>query len=173
MFHVYTFRLSRTLLGPLLAGALGLASVSGQSDSQAGSLDYLPPAYAALVAEQLPGAEVLAGGVRFLERKTGEGPFIQEGDRVEAVYEGRLLDGTVFNRKTGDFHTYRFTVGAEPRQVIRGWEMAMPRMQAGGKYTVAIPAEFAYRDKGRAGQVPPYATVVFDIEILAVQRPAP
>ena len=134
------------------------------------SLDYMPPADAARVDAMLPDAERIEGGMRFRVDKKGEGPLIKKGDRVEAVYTGRLLDGTVFNRKTVDYHTYWFTVGAQPRQIIRGWEMAMPRMQKGGKYTLAIPAYLAYREKGRWGQVPPHATVVFEIEILDVRR---
>ncbi|MDQ8182640.1 FKBP-type peptidyl-prolyl cis-trans isomerase [Pelagicoccus sp. SDUM812005] len=131
-------------------------------------LDYMPPAHAEQVEAIMPGAAVLKGGVRFLELEAGEGERIEKGDRVEAIYTGRLLDGSIFNQKTGRWHTYRFEVGAEPRQVIQGWEIALPRMQSGGRYLVAIPSQFAYKDKGRYGQVPPYATVTFEIEILGV-----
>ncbi|MBD5778859.1 FKBP-type peptidyl-prolyl cis-trans isomerase [Pelagicoccus sp. NFK12] len=139
---------------------------SAQSDELA--LDYMPPAHAEQVATLMPGAVEIGGGVRFLELEAGEGPKIVSGDRVEAIYTGRLLDGSIFNQKTGKWHTYRFTVGAEPRQIIQGWEIAMPYMQNGGKYMVAIPSQFAYKDKGRYGQVPPYATVTFEITILDV-----
>lgn len=155
----------------LVSAAAGIHAVYGQSPPTT-LLDYMPPDHAAVVEEKFPGATVIEGGIRFLETRAGEGPYVEKGDRVEAIYTGRLLDGTIFNRKTGQFHTYRFRVGAEPREIIRGWEMAMPLMQAGGEYIVAIPAEFAYRDTGRRGQVPPYATVIFEIEILQVERAA-
>lgn len=138
-----------------------------QSDNLA--LDYMPPAHAEQVEAIMPGAAEIGGGVRFLELETGEGPTIADGDRVEAIYTGRSLDGSIFNQKTGKWHTYRFTVGSEPRQIIKGWEIAMPYMQSGGKYMVAIPSQFAYQDKGRYGQVPPYATVTFEITILGVE----
>ncbi|MDQ8203214.1 FKBP-type peptidyl-prolyl cis-trans isomerase [Pelagicoccus sp. SDUM812003] len=151
--------LALSCFGPLL---------SAQDETLA--LDYMPPAHAEIVSEQMPDASVIEGGIRFLELEKGEGPFIENGDRVEAIYTGTLLDGTVFNRKTGRFHTYRFEVGAEPREIIRGWEMAMPYMQNGGRYKIAIPSQFAYREKGRPGQVPPFSTVVFEITILDVKR---
>ena len=129
--------------------------------------DAMPPADAATVAELLPGATLLEGGIRFIERTPGTGPQIAKGDTVTALYVGRLLDGTVFNQKRSRFHSFTFEVGATPRQIIRGWEQTMPLMQNGGTYTLAIPAELAYRSKGRPGQVPPNATVIFDIEIIA------
>ncbi|EDY82257.1 peptidyl-prolyl cis-trans isomerase, FKBP-type domain protein [Verrucomicrobiia bacterium DG1235] len=141
--------------------------VSGRSEIL--SLDYLPPAHAAQVDDLMPGARVIDGGIRFLEIEAGEGPSICEGDKVEAIYTGKLLDGTVFNRKAGQFHTYRFEVGADPREVIMGWELSLPLMQKGGRYSIAIPSQFAYREKGRSGQVPPFSTVIFEIEILNVE----
>ncbi|MDQ8185749.1 FKBP-type peptidyl-prolyl cis-trans isomerase [Pelagicoccus sp. SDUM812002] len=132
------------------------------------ALDYMPPDHVEQLETIMPGAAEIGGGVRFLELSAGEGPKIGEGDRIEAIYTGRLLDGSIFNQKTGQWHTYRFEVGADPRQIIQGWEIAMPYMQNGGKYMVAIPSQFAYKDKGRHGQVPPYATVTFEIEILGV-----
>lgn len=149
---------------------LGVFGIGGASFGQSTSLDldYMPPAHARQVEEMMPGLTILEGGVRFLELREGEGALIEEGDRVEAIYTGRLLDGSIFNQKTGRWHTYRFEVGAQPRQIIQGWEIAMPLMRDKGKYMVAIPSQFAYKDKGRRGQVPPFATVTFEIEILGV-----
>lgn len=140
--------------------------VAGQNENL--SLDYMPPAHAAQVEGLMPESRIIGGGIRFLELEAGDGPAIRNGDRVEAIYTGKLLDGTVFNRKTGQFHTYRFEVGADPREIIQGWEIAMPLMQKGGRYSIAIPSQFAYKEKGRRGQVPPFSTVIFEIEILDV-----
>jgi FKBP-type peptidyl-prolyl cis-trans isomerase len=159
----------RLCLAPALACLLAIQPLSA-ADRPA--VDYLPPRDAALVDAQMPGARLLPGGIRFLELKPGEGPPIRKGDRVNALYIGRLLDGSIFNQKRSRFHSYRFEVGAQPRQVIRGWEVALLLMQTGGTYQVAIPSEFAYRDYGRPGQVPPHATVIFEIEILEVARRA-
>lgn len=165
-------RCLRFSLFPALACLLTVLPLSAAERT---GVDYLPPKDAALIDAQMPGARRLPGGIRFLELKPGEGPLIRKGDRVNALYVGRLIDGTIFNQKRSRFHSYRFQVGAQPRQVIRGWEEALLHMQAGGTYQVAIPSEFAYRDYGRPGQVPPHATVIFEIEILEVvpvSRPA-
>lgn len=153
-----------------LALLVSLAFTSYRSDAQETNLllDYMPPAHAEQLEELMPGAEVLGGGVRFLELESGTGDLIEEGDRVEAIYTGRFLDGTIFNQKTGRFHTYHFEVGADPRQIIEGWEVALPKMQNGGRYLLGIPSQLAYKDKGRRGQVPPFATVTFEIKILDV-----
>lgn len=132
----------------------------------------MPVADVAVVEAQMPGARVLPGGIRFLEKKPGNGPLIRKGDYVNALYVGRLVDGTIFNQKRSRLHTFWFEVGAQPRQIIRGWEQVMPLMRAGGTYQVAIPSEFGYREHGRPGQVPPHATLLFEIEILEVKRDA-
>lgn len=148
----------------------GVVQLSAQSPSPVMALDYMPPNHAAIVDDQIPDAEQLSGGVRFKEMQPGKGPSIKPGDTVTALYIGRLLDGTIFNQKRSRTHTFEFVVGAQPRQIIMGWEIAMPLMQDGGNYKIAIPSQFAYREKGRENQVPPYATVIFEIEILSVKR---
>lgn len=151
---------------------IGLGQVLGlaQTASSGVVLDFMPPKDAAMVAEQLPDAVLLEGGIRFVETKKGEGPKIGKGDIVTALYVGRFLDGRIFNQKQSRYHNFRFEVGAEPREIIEGWEIAMPLMQNGGEYTVAIPSQFAYKDKGRRGQVPPYSTVIFDIQIIDLKK---
>lgn len=134
------------------------------------ALDFMPPKDAEKVLELLPDAVSLSGGIRFVETKEGEGSAIANGDWVTALYVGRMLDGTIFNQKQSRYHNFHFKVGASPRQIIEGWEIGMPLMQEGGEYTLAIPSQFAYKDKGRRGQVPPFTTVIFDIQILKVER---
>lgn len=141
-----------------------------QSGSSAGALDFMPPKDAQQVNELLPEALVLAGGIRFLETKSGVGSKIEKGDIVTTLYVGRFLDGRVFNQKQSRYHNFRFEVGADPREIIEGWEIAMPLMQDEGEYTVAIPSQFAYKDKGRRGQVPPFTTVIFDIQVIGVEK---
>ena len=132
--------------------------------------DLMPAKDAAEVDRQLPAARKLDGGIRFIERKAGTGPRIVKGDQVTALYAGRFLDGKIFNQKRSLNHSFTFEVGATPRQIILGWERAILLMQAGGSYTIALPPAYAYADKGRAGQVPPNTTLIFDIDIIEVER---
>lgn len=146
-----------------LSFGVGLAFVPARAD-------LMPPKDAAEVDRQLPAARKLDGGIRFIERKAGNGPRIAKGDQVTALYAGRFLDGKIFNQKRSLNHSFTFEVGANPRQIVLGWERAILHMQAGGSYTIALPPAYAYADKGRAGQVPPNTTLIFDIDIIEVQR---
>ena len=143
-----------------------MVQLSAQVTPSTPVLDFMPPKDAEAVDALMPDAILLEGGIRFLETKKGEGPFIQKGDIVTALYVGRFIDGRIFNQKQSRYHNFRFRVGAEPRQIIEGWERVMHLMQNGGEYTIAIPSQFGYRDKGRPGQVPPFTTIIFDIEII-------
>jgi hypothetical protein len=154
---------------PALTGLVLLTCLS-LSGAEGSRLDFMPAADAAVIDARMPDARLLPGGIRFREKTPGNGAFIRKGDRVNARYIGRLVDGRIFNQKRSRLHTFWFEVGAQPRQIIRGWEQVMPLMQAGGTYEVAIPSEFGYREHGRPGQVPPHATLLFEIEILEVVR---
>jgi FKBP-type peptidyl-prolyl cis-trans isomerase len=150
--------------------ALGLSLIAGLLAPLTARADLMPSADATEVDRQLPGARKLDGGIRFVVRKEGAGPLIAKGDRVTALYAGRFINGKIFNQKRSLDHSYTFEVGATPRQIILGWERAMLLMQAGGSYTIALPPAFAYSEKGRAGQVPPNTTILFDIDIVEVER---
>lgn len=158
---------SFTVSGLFLAAGLAASTLLG---SDAKRLDFMPADDAAKVDAQMTGAKILPGGIRFLETKAGTGPLIKKGDVVTALYVGRLVSGEIFNQKRSRFHSFRFEVGAQPRQIIRGWEHVLPLMQDGGTYQVGIPSEFGYREYGRPGQVPPHATLLFEIEIIGVER---
>lgn len=132
--------------------------------------DHMPKADAEVVAKLLPEAVLMDGGIRFLEKQKGKGLPITKGDVVTALYIGRFLDGKIFNQKQSRSHSFTFEVGADPRQIILGWERAIRVMQEGGRYVVAIPSELAYREYGRPGQVPPHTTLIFEMEILEVRR---
>ena len=123
------------LAATILTQSLAVAQIS---DIIPG-IDYMPPGDLEQVQAMVPGAETLDGGIRFRVDAPGKGSYIEKGNRVEAVYTGRLLNGKIFNRKSISYHTYWFTVGAEPRQIIRGWERVMPLMQ---KKEVATPSRF-------------------------------
>jgi FKBP-type peptidyl-prolyl cis-trans isomerase len=151
-----------------VAATLVLAAIA--HSSPAARADLMPAKDTVEVDRQLPTARKFDGGIRFFERKPGTGPRIAKGDQVTALYAGRFLDGKVFNQKRSLNHSFTFEVGANPRQIVLGWERAILHMQAGGSYTIALPPAYAYADKGRAGQVPPNTTLIFDIDIIAVKQ---
>jgi FKBP-type peptidyl-prolyl cis-trans isomerase FklB len=92
-------------------------------------------------------------------------------DKVQVHYEGRLIDGTVFDasRNHGD-EPAEF----RPTDVIKGWTEALTMMPVGSKWQVYIPFELAYGSRD-AGQIKPYSALIFDIELVGIvgDKPAP
>ncbi len=104
-----------------------------------------------------------ASGLVYIDVKEGDGPQPQKTDRVEVDYTGWLVDGTQFDS----------SIGKKPLQfslqggVIQGWLEGIGSMKVGGKRKLIIPGDLAY-PKGRPG-IPPGATLVFDVELLAIK----
>lgn len=102
---------------------------------------------------------------------------VKQGDGVEALrfsivdvhYTGRLEDGSVFDSSLDRGEPFRFTLSAG--QVIPGWDMGILGMQVGAKRRLTIPPELAYGQAGAGSKIPPNATLVFDVELLAVTPP--
>ena len=95
----------------------------------------------------------------------GKGPEAVRGKTVEVHYTGWLTDGTKFDSSVGG-QPFSFRIGAG--EVIEGWERGLAGMRAGGKRKLTLPPELAYGTKGAPPEIPPHATLVFEIELLAV-----
>jgi len=111
--------------------------------------------------------EPTASGLYFIETEKGTGKKAMPGNTVSVHYTGRLLDGTVFDSSVdkGTPYTFRLGVGA----VIKGWDEAIAMLNEGGKATIVIPSDLAYRDQD-SGRIPPYSTLVFDVELVSVEE---
>jgi FKBP-type peptidyl-prolyl cis-trans isomerase len=117
------------------------------------------------VAKVFGTAHQLPSGLRYVVRASGTGEARPNvGDEVIAHYEGRLLDGTVFDSsyRKGVPFVFRIGTGA----VIRGWDEAFAAMRKGEKRTLIIPHWLAYGEKGRPPRIPPRATLVFEVELI-------
>ena len=95
----------------------------------------------------------------------GEGKEVQSGDTVSVHYAGRLQDGAEFDNSKKRGAPFEFQVGGG--QVIAGWEEGLIGMKVGGERVLVIPPEKAYGERG-IGPIPPNATLVFTIELLAI-----
>ena len=84
-------------------------------------------------------------------------------DRITVHYEGRLVDGTVFDSSYDRGKPATFTLG----RLVKGWQIALPNMGVGEAIEIAIPADSAYGPEGR-GPIPGNATLVFKVELLAI-----
>ena len=94
----------------------------------------------------------------------GDGPVPQRSDKVQVHYEGRLIDGTVFDAsaKHGD-QPSEF----QPDQVIKGWTEALTMMPVGSKWQLYIPQQLAYGERNM-GTIKPYSTLIFDVELVGI-----
>ena len=101
--------------------------------------------------------------------KEGKGEIAGIGQRVTVHYEGRLADQTVFDSSKNRDQPFSFTLGAG--QVIKGWERGISGMKIGELRRLTIPAKLGYGTSGAGNVIPPNATLVFDIELLALSSP--
>jgi FKBP-type peptidyl-prolyl cis-trans isomerase FkpA len=106
-------------------------------------------------------------GLYYIEVKKGKGPKIMPGDTVQCWYKGMFLDGTVFNDNTKEPAPIEFPVGVE--RLIRGWDEGIPKMNVGGKAKLICPYMLAYGPRGDGQMIPPFSTLVFEIEIVGVK----
>lgn len=113
------------------------------------------------------GVVVLPSGLQYKVLVKGEGEVPQSSDKVLVNYEGRLVDGTVFDasKKHGDQ-----PVSFRADQVIKGWTEALTMMPVGSKWQLFIPQELAYGERN-AGQIKPYSALIFDVELVGIDKP--
>lgn len=116
---------------------------------------------------QKPGVKTLESGLQYRVLSDAKGIKPAETDEVVVHYEGRLLDGKVFDSSydRGQPATFRLN------QVIRGWTEGLKMMPEGAKWELYIPADLAYGPGGIPGRIGPNEVLIFKVELLKVNRP--
>ncbi len=110
------------------------------------------------------GVKSTASGLLYKVIKEGDGVMPTDTSEVEVHYEGKLVDGTVFDSSYKRGETATFAVN----QVIKGWSEAVKLMKVGAEYEVCLPYEIAYGERGTRG-IPPYSTLIFKIELKGIK----
>jgi FKBP-type peptidyl-prolyl cis-trans isomerase FkpA len=131
-----------------------------------------PAQQAAYLAENIkkPGWQTTASGIQYtvLKASDGTGPKPAPGSEVTVHYEGRLIDGKVFDSSYARNEPMTFPLSG----VIMGWQEGVPLMRVGETYEFLIPANLAYGDRG-VSIIPGGSALIFKIELLAAKTPAP
>ena len=106
-----------------------------------------------------------ATGLYIVIKQKGKGPKVQKGDNAEVNYKGMLTNGQVFD--ASEKHDKAFSFGVGMQQVIPAWDEALQTMNVGTKALIVTPSSLAYGPSG-SGPIPPYAPLVFEIEVVKV-----
>ena len=112
------------------------------------------------------GVSVNAADLSFEVIAEGDGEKAKNGMQVSVHYQGRLTDGTIFDDSQKRGTPFSFTLGSG--QVIPGWEQGIAGMKIGEKRVLTIPPELGYGAAGAGGVIPPNATLIFDVQLIAV-----
>lgn len=114
------------------------------------------------------GVVSLPSGLQYEVLTAAEGDKPTAEDTVTTHYEGRLIDGTVFDSSYKRDEPATFPLN----RVIPGWTEGLQLMSPGAKYRLYVPSELAYGDRGAPGSIPPNSALVFDVELISIARAA-
>jgi len=111
------------------------------------------------------GVKTTASGLQYKVLRDGSGKQPKATDTVEVHYEGRLIEGTVFDSSYQRRESIEFPLNG----VIAGWTEGVALMKEGAKYQLYIPSELAYGSMGAGGDIGPDETLIFDVELIKVR----
>ena len=112
------------------------------------------------------GVVVTASGLQYEVLKQGQGEKAKATDKVKVEYVGTLIDGTEFDSTKAHGEPAQFQVN----QVIKGWAEALQLMNVGTKLHLVIPADLAYGENGAAPKIQPNSVLVFDVELISIEK---
>ncbi len=137
--------------------------------AMAGAFAVLQPA--AATAQSVGKTVTTSSGLKITDTKIGTGATPQPGQICVMHYTGWLYQngakGEKFDSSVDRGQPFEFAIGKH--QVIAGWDEGVASMKVGGKRTLVIPPELGYGVRGAGGVIPPNATLIFDMELLAVK----
>jgi hypothetical protein len=158
----------RTIIGIIIAlivilvGFLAFRDYTSKSETYPiGTLDSTPPVPSA-------SAVTTASGLIYEDLKVGDGATAASGNTVSVNYTGWLADGTKFDSSLDRGQPFEFTLGAG--NVIAGWDEGVKGMRVNGTRLLVIPPSLAYGTSGNPPQIPPDATLTFEVQLVGIKE---
>lgn len=145
------------LAGIVLFGLVGV--VSARSGFKWEELEQID--------QRWPQAKVTATGLRYVIEREGQGQSPKSGDNVKVLYKGMFFDGRVFDQALDPAKSFTFRLGRS--QVIAGWEEGIAQMKVGEKRILLVPYDLAYGSRGQPPSIPRQTSLVFEVEMLAIE----
>ena len=157
-----------SILALAVLAAISLTGCSNATDASvpAPAQSEQPSAQEATSASSPTAAEDVTT-LQIEDVVVGKGATATSGKTVTVDYTGWLTDGTKFDSSVDSGKPFSFVLGKG--QVIAGWDKGVAGMKVGGKRKLAIPPAMGYGAEGAGGVIPPNATLIFDVELLAVK----
>jgi FKBP-type peptidyl-prolyl cis-trans isomerase FklB len=115
------------------------------------------------------GVTITASGLQYEIIKNGDGAIPKASDRVNVHYHGTTIDSKVFDSSVDRGQPATFGV----TQVIQGWVEALQLMPVGSKWKLTIPQALAYGERGAGENIPPFSTLIFEVELLSIESAEP
>lgn len=112
------------------------------------------------------GVVTTASGLQYQVVKMGDGEKPNANSKVTVNYEGFLVDGTKFDSSIDRGEPTSFALNA----VIQGWSEALQLMPVGSKFTLYLPYQLAYGERGAGDVIPPYSTLIFEVELISIDN---
>ena len=106
-------------------------------------------------------------GLKYIDETVGTGPSPKAGQTVKVHYTGWLENGTKFDSSVDRGQPFEFVIAVG--QVIKGWDEGVSSMKVGGKRKLIIPSQLGYGSQGAGSDIPPNATLIFDVELLGIK----
>jgi peptidylprolyl isomerase len=171
-----TLRYRRLICGGMLFVVLSFGTMSHLFSSPASTNAPAPaapaaPAGANVEKDKETGKPIVTtpSGLKYVDLVVGTGAAVKTGDHVSVNYVGKLLDGTKFDASADHGGTFDYVQGVT--SLIAGWTEGTSTMKVGGKRKLIIPPQLGYGMQGAGDAVPPNATLIFEIELVAINNP--